>query len=313
MVRGIVAIIKYQQAFLSLNKSLNIAFAMLVMAVIIYCNYYEHNFFSLVLLGSNHSWLRNLTGSFLLYFIPFVGTYFIQDKKIITVCLKNKWFIVLLFLAPAIFAFRVNFNFHHSLLAEYFHGDTVIFWQKCFDWLVRFILVMIPLYILWRWKDKHIMQFYGSGALQNFKAYFIMLFIMIPVIASAAAIPSFMNMYPRAQQIHHLNIHQDVFHYFVYELSYSIDFISIEFFFRGFLILAFMRITGMNCILPAACFYCCIHLGKPMPEAISSFFGGLILGTVSYHTKSIWGGLIVHLGIAWMMEIAGFTAHAIYK
>ena len=46
-----------------------------------------------------------------------------------------------------------------------------------------------------------------------------------------------------------------------------------------------------------------------MGEAISSFAGGMLLGIISYNTKSIRGGLMVHLGIAWMMEIAGFIAH----
>jgi hypothetical protein len=31
----------------------------------------------------------------------------------------------------------------------------------------------------------------------------------------------------------------------------------------------------------------------------------MLLGIVVYNTRSIWGGLLVHLGIAWMMEMAG--------
>jgi hypothetical protein len=67
----------------------------------------------------------------------------------------------------------------------------------------------------------------------------------------------------------------------------------------------------MHCIIPVACFYCTIHLGKPMGEAISSFFGGTILGIVVYNTGSIWGGLIVHLGTAWMMELGGWLRHSL--
>jgi membrane protease YdiL (CAAX protease family) len=55
-----------------------------------------------------------------------------------------------------------------------------------------------------------------------------------------------------------------------------------------------------------ALFYFSIHLGKPMMEAVSSFFGGLILGSISYHSKSIWGGLLVHISIALLMELFGF-------
>ena len=95
----------------------------------------------------------------------------------------------------------------------------------------------------------------------------------------------------------------------LYELCYALDFFSIEFFFRGFLILAFARIVGLQAIIPVACFYCCIHFGKTMPEAISSFFGGILLGIISYFTKSIWGGLFIHIGIAWLMELLAFLQH----
>ncbi len=76
-------------------------------------------------------------------------------------------------------------------------------------------------------------------------------------------------------------------------------FFTIELFFRGFIILAFIKYGGKNVILPMAVFYCTIHFGKPVAECISSYFGGLILGAIVYNTKSIWGGLIIHLGIAW--------------
>jgi hypothetical protein len=41
-------------------------------------------------------------------------------------------------------------------------------------------------------------------------------------------------------------------------------------------------------------------------KAISFVFGGYLLGVIAYETKSIWGGIIVHVGIAWMMEAIGF-------
>jgi hypothetical protein len=54
-----------------------------------------------------------------------------------------------------------------------------------------------------------------------------------------------------------------------------------------------------------AMFYCTIHFGKPMGECISSYFGGMLLGVVTYHTKTIFGGFMVHVGIAWLMELGG--------
>jgi membrane protease YdiL (CAAX protease family) len=51
--------------------------------------------------------------------------------------------------------------------------------------------------------------------------------------------------------------------------------------------------------------YAMIHFEKPLLEAISSIAGGFVLGVIAERTRSIYGGVIVHLGIAWMMEIAG--------
>jgi hypothetical protein len=94
-----------------------------------------------------------------------------------------------------------------------------------------------------------------------------------------------------------------------FEAGYGSDFFTIEFFFRGFVVIAFARYAGKHAILPMAAFYCSIHFGKPLFECITSYFGGIALGVVVYNTRSIWGGLIVHLGIAWLMELAGYIGH----
>jgi membrane protease YdiL (CAAX protease family) len=135
-----------------------------------------------------------------------------------------------------------------------------------------------------------------------------MLLLILPLLAWASIQNDFLQMYPKAKLLQHLPITHwtNYWRQLVFELCYGFDFVSIEIFFRGFLILAFVNICGTHCIIPMACFYCTIHFGKPMAEAISSFWGGLLLGIIAINTGSIWGGLIVHLGIAWLMEIGGW-------
>jgi len=105
------------------------------------------------------------------------------------------------------------------------------------------------------------------------------------------------------------NMNLSWLHKLLFELSYGSDFFSIEIFFRGFLILAFIKWVGKDAILPMACFYCTIHFGKPLGECISSYFGGLLLGIIVYNTRSMFGGLMIHLGIAWLMEIGGYLGN----
>jgi hypothetical protein len=149
----------------------------------------------------------------------------------------------------------------------------------------------------------------------NWKPYLIMLLIMVPLIAAASTQPDFLNMYPRLKDVDSVlyNVKNNWFYHLIHELSYGTDFISVELFFRGFLVLAFVKIAGKDAILPMACFYCTIHFGKPLGECISSYFGGMILGVVVFHTRSIIGGLMVHLGIAWLMELGGYIGNSLFK
>jgi hypothetical protein len=91
-----------------------------------------------------------------------------------------------------------------------------------------------------------------------------------------------------------------------YELCYGFDFLSTEFFFRGFLVLGMYKYLGPHAIIPMAITYAALHFGKPMPEAIGSIFGGYLLGVLALHHRNIWGGVLIHVGMAWMMELAGF-------
>ena len=132
-----------------------------------------------------------------------------------------------------------------------------------------------------------------------------MLLIMVPLIAAASTQKDFLAMYPRFQKLAYLLQPERGWHKLLYELSYGTDFFSIELFFRGFLVLAFAKWVGKDAILPMAIFYCTIHFGKPLGECISSYFGGIILGVITYRTRTILGGFYVHVGIAWLMELGG--------
>ena len=251
--------------------------------------------------------LRSIAGYYLLYLTPFAFAFFLQPLFYKDCSFfRNPWFWFILLLAPAFFALRVNFNLHQSLISDSLPANERSYWIYCSNWVVRVFVVLIPVCIVWLIKDRGDQPFYGSGPTRNIRSYLLLVLIMIPLITLASTQDDFLRMYPRAKMIGQLNVSSGAGRYALFELCYGFDFISIEFFFRGFLILSLWKICGEHCIIPMACFYCTIHFGKPMGEAISSFWGGLLLGIVSYNTRSIWGGLVVHLGIAWCMEIGGW-------
>ncbi|MCP9753024.1 CPBP family intramembrane glutamic endopeptidase [Ferruginibacter sp. HRS2-29] len=300
-------VFKYIRSFAKGLKWLYLLTILAMMAGLIWLNYYGRlpKFY-----GSGNQWQNDFISSYLLYSLPFAAAYFLQGLFYNgNGYLKNKWLLLMLLFAPAIFALRVNFTLHIPLVKKIFQGDELLFWLKCTNWLIRAVFViLIVCFIALRNKMANV---YSIKGLTNSKAYLLLIALMLPLIVIAGTQPSFLHTYPRAQVIAPLDIPFKPLRYLLFELSYAFDFISIEFFFRGFLIVTFIRICGMRCIIPAACFYCCIHFGKPMGEAISSFWGGMLLGIISYHTKNVWGGILVHIGVAMLMELTGSLAHVL--
>lgn len=310
MSTGISVIVKYLKSFAAGLNTIYLMLIICMMGIFIFLNY--HYRIEREMIATGNTFITAFTGYYLLYSIPFAAAYFLQRLLLPkNPAFSNRTFLLLLFIAPAFFAFRVSSTFHHSIVNNFWSGDDAIFWSACIGWVLRAAITLLLIYFAWRFIDKGGMPLYGTAALKSPKPYFIMMLCMIPLLAWAATRHDFLQMYPRAKMLYPLALENKTLHFIIFELSYGFDFISIEFFFRGFLILAFIRFFGKDTIIPAACFYCTIHFGKPWPEAVSSFFGGTLLAIVSYHSRSIWGGLIVHLGIAWLMEVAGLIGHSL--
>lgn len=306
MKQQLSVVFKYIRSFY--HTGIRVGYLLSVMLLLTFLLWYNYEVAAFRQLIKDPSWLQSFALSYGLFAIPFAAAfalqYFFYPN---TSYLRNKKLLLLIMIAPAIFALRVNFNFHHFLLKNITDKYSIIFWKHCSDWIIRAALVLICIYFITKVVNPQ--ASYSPTGLNNKRSYFLMAACLVPFISLAALQPSFQQMYPRVQLVEQLPAPHHWWQYLVFEACYAFDFLSIEAFFRGFLLFAFMRICGMNCIVPAACFYCCIHFGKPLGEAISSFWGGLLLGIVSYHTKNIWGGVIVHICIAAFMELAGLLVH----
>lgn len=219
-------------------------------------------------------------------------------------------FLLLLILGFFIFAFRATVYQHAHFIQHYSPEGQKRINIFVFNDIFRLLYLAIPISIIWWVADRKNQPLYGI-TLKNHKAalYWKLLLCMLPLIAGASFLSDFLDYYPRYTRMEPL--HPPVWKIWLYEICYGLDFTSIELFFRGFMVMAFARYVGINGVLPMACFYLSIHYGKPMGEAISSFFGGTILGIISYRSGSIFGGIMVHAGIAWLMEIGGTIGNLI--
>ncbi len=247
---------------------------------------------------------------FLFYAFAYFGTVLIcifykKDK----IWWQNRTFWGVSLAGIAILAFDIGFYWESTIPQLLLPQNLWNYGSRAFDRMISLFTNILPLYILWRWTKISDAHFYGL-TLKNsrLKPYFLMIAAMLPLLAWASFQPDFLQQYPTyrgfgAAQI--LGVPEWLTVLF-YEIAYGIDFISIELFFRGFLVIGVGALIGKKAILPMAVLYSFIHFGKPMGEAFSSFFGGYILGVVSFYTRHIFGGLIVHLGIAWLMELFAF-------
>jgi hypothetical protein len=175
--------------------------------------------------------------------------------------------------------------------------------------LISAFTVLLPVLVMYYMYDKGENHYYGLYPKRfDTRPYFQMLLIMLPIMIAASFLPSFMKQYPmyKVSDAHTLLNIPEWVTVMIYEFAYGFDFITVEFLFRGFMVIGMMQILGRHAVLAMAVTYCFLHTGKPLGEAISSIFGGYLLGVIAYETKSVWGGVIVHVGIAWMMEVIGF-------
>ena len=271
--------------------------ALVIIFITCFINYYSS--FHLWLKGEHFlfsvSWYSLLFFLFLLAGIIIEGTQQLSNKPV--------RFIIIV--APVLFALKVAVPFSALLPAEINASFRHAFQQPA-SWLGGVVLVAAALFIIHRVQENS-WGLYAVKKTQSLRSYFLLIVLMIPLLLWASMQKDFSAVYPRAKIITEtIGADAKAWHYMLFEAAYVADFISIELFFRGFLIIILGNLLGKQCILPIALFYFSIHLGKPMFEAISSFFGGIILGTISYRSKSIWGGWLVHVSIALLMELFGY-------
>lgn len=288
-----------------LNKSL-LAACLGMTALLIFLNYrygLEHELTTL----SGLPW-AGFTGKVILFSLSFGFPYLFTSLITGRAFFNNPSFIILFITAVLLFSLKAG---HGEPVSWILPDDKGSYWDYIVYWPSRLLLVFTVLFFFY---DKKEGSFHGLTTRGTpLRPYLYMLLLMVPLVAFASTQADFLSMYPKMKTVlpHLESEAQGGWKKWLFELSYGSDFIGIEVFFRGFLIFSFARFAGRDAILPMACFYCSIHFGKPLFECISSFAGGMLLGIISYNSRSVVGGLIVHLGIAWMMELGGYLGNSL--
>ena len=134
----------------------------------------------------------------------------------------------------------------------------------------------------------------------HIRIYLLMLLTVIPLVVVASFNAHFQATYP--------------FYYFpkgdfpiqrfiVWEVFYLLQFVGVEYFFRGFILFNCKQFFDENAVYISVMPYCMIHFGKPMPETIAAIIAGIFLGKMALRSGSILPGILLHYTVAISMDL----------
>jgi len=193
---------------------------------------------------------------------------------------------------------------NHQTYAKWFPNTRDPNWELWgFAWWSGWRLfgyVILPMIVLALLPGEKIRDYHISpkGFFKHLWIYVALFACILPAVYLASQTNSFRNTYPFYRMAN-----RSSFDLWTWEAFYCVQFLSLEFFFRGFLLQGLRRSLGANAIFVMIVPYCMIHYGKPMPETLGAIGAGLILGTLAMRTKSIWGGVLIHVGVAVTMDV----------
>lgn len=127
--------------------------------------------------------------------------------------------------------------------------------------------------------------------------YLLCLVVVIPTLVAVSYTPEFANYYPMYK-----TASRSWTDFWVWEAVYVGQFFALEVFFRGFWLRG-ARSLGAGAIFAMMVPYVMIHFPKPYLEACGAIVAGVVLGSLSMKTGSIWAGFLIHSTVAILMDL----------
>lgn len=184
-----------------------------------------------------------------------------------------------------------------SLVYEH-HGLYPQLWWAFWTIVVYVPIPMLIIYFIFKEKPKDY-GFLFKVKRKHLLIYIGMYLVVLPFVIYASTRADFQSVYPFYRGAYQASLLE----FMAWEAAYILQFLALEFFFRGFLVIGLERYFGRLSVWVAIIPYCMIHFHKPVLEAAGAIIAGLILGEVARRTRSILGGVIVHAGVALTMDL----------
>jgi uncharacterized protein len=137
------------------------------------------------------------------------------------------------------------------------------------------------------------------GALRDGWIYAVFFCVMVPLLLLVSHDAHFQRTYPFYNPPPGEPLWPN---FWKWEAFYFLQFIGLEFFFRGFMVHGTKHRFGVYSIFVMMVPYCMIHYAKPLPETCGAIVAGIVLGFMSLKTGSIWLGTAIHMSVALSMD-----------
>jgi uncharacterized protein len=208
------------------------------------------------------------------------------------------------YLGDLSFIKSLNNNFITNLISD----ASGIFPNRRLFELIYWVSIIITFYffvpaIIIKTIFKERLSNYGLSVKRVFKSYktYLLFFLfMFPLIILVSFSDSFQYKYPFYQALN-----ESIFpNFIIWQCFYFLQFFALEFFFRGFIVHGLKKQFGYYAIFIMMIPYCMIHFQKPMPETIGAIIAGIVLGSLSLKSNSIWLGVAIHYSVAITMDLA---------
>lgn len=141
----------------------------------------------------------------------------------------------------------------------------------------------------------------GTG--RDALVYALLYAVFLPVVWLVSQRPDFLSTYP----FYPRPPRGPGWDFVAFEAVYFLQFLSVEYFFRGFMTLGLKPALGRASVLVMLAPYCMIHFHKPMLEALGAIGAGLVLGALSWRTRTIVYGWFLHYAVALSMDLLSLS------
>jgi hypothetical protein len=159
--------------------------------------------------------------------------------------------------------------------------------------------LVVPMVTVWALGGRLRDYGFGMRGMSRHVWIYVALFLAVmPVVVAASYTKPFLATYPFYKYTG-----RSWTDFIAWELMYGLSFLALEFFFRGFMLFTLKRTMGAYAIFVMIVPYCMIHFHKPVAEVCGAIFAGIVLGTLAMVTGSIWAGVLIHVSVAWSMDL----------